>query len=52
MNTVSGARAVQIVYPSHRGSRAIEDRGLAHDDVELEFVEGDWRPGRVSLTWV
>lgn len=35
VRTGSGARAVQIVYFSHRGSRQIEQIGSAHDDAEL-----------------
>jgi hypothetical protein len=33
-----GARAVQIVYSSHRGSRRIEHIGSAHDDAQLELL--------------
>jgi hypothetical protein len=36
VKTASGARAVQIVYSSRRGSRDIEHVGSAHDDAELE----------------
>src|SRR5215472_4793241 len=39
VKTTSGARAVQIVYSSHRGSRDIEHIGSAHDDVELELLK-------------
>jgi Transposase DDE domain len=39
VRTASGARAVQIVYSSHRGSRDIEHIGSAHDDVELELLK-------------
>src|SRR5262250_456775 len=39
VKTASGARAVQIVYSSHRGSRDIEHIGSAHDDVELELLK-------------
>src|SRR2546429_5692889 len=35
----SGARAVQIVHSSRRGSRDIEHIGSAHDDVELELLK-------------
>jgi hypothetical protein len=35
VKTASGARAVQIVHSSHRGSRDIEHIGSAHDDAEL-----------------
>jgi hypothetical protein len=39
VKTASGARAVQIVYSSHRGSRKIEHIGSAHDDAELEVLK-------------
>ena len=39
VKTTSSARAVQIVYSSHRGSREIEHLGSAHDDVELELLK-------------
>jgi Transposase DDE domain len=39
VKTASGARAVQIVYSSHRGSREIEHIGSAHDEVELELLK-------------
>lgn len=39
VKTASGARAVQIVHSSHRGSRDIEHLGSAHDDVELELLK-------------
>lgn len=39
VKTASGARAVQIVYSSHRGSREIEHIGSAHDDAELELLK-------------
>ncbi|MDP4015190.1 MAG: IS1634 family transposase, partial [Candidatus Nanopelagicales bacterium] len=35
VKTASGARAVQIVYSSHGGSRKIEHLGSARDDAEL-----------------
>jgi hypothetical protein len=35
VKTASGARAVQIVHSSRRGSRDIEHIGSAHDDAEL-----------------
>ncbi len=38
VKTASGARAVQIVHSSRRGSRDIEHIGSAHDDVELELL--------------
>jgi hypothetical protein len=38
VRTASGARAVQIVYSSRRGSREIEHIGSAHDDAELEML--------------
>jgi hypothetical protein len=38
VKTASGARAVQIVRSSRRGSRDIEHIGSAHDDVELELL--------------
>ena len=37
VKTASGARAVQIVYSFHRGSRDIEHIGSAHDDEVLEL---------------
>jgi hypothetical protein len=39
MNSASGARAVQIVHSSRKGSRDIEHIGSAHDDVELELLK-------------
>jgi hypothetical protein len=39
VKTASGARAVQIVYSSRKGSRDIEHIGSAHDDVELELLK-------------
>jgi Transposase DDE domain len=39
VTTASGARAVQIVYSSRKGSRDIEHIGSAHDDVELELLK-------------
>jgi hypothetical protein len=39
VKTASGARAVQIVYSSRRGSRDIEHIGSAHDDAELEVLK-------------
>ena len=39
VKTASGARAVQIVHSSRRGSRDIEHIGSAHDDVELELLK-------------
>ena len=39
VKTASGARAVQIVHSSHRGSRNIEHIGSAHDDAELEILK-------------
>ena len=39
VKTASGARAVQIVYSFHRGSREIEHIGSAHDDAELELLK-------------
>jgi hypothetical protein len=39
VKTASGARAVQIVYSSQRGSRDIEHIGSAHDDAELEVLK-------------
>ncbi|WP_456114920.1 IS1634 family transposase [Streptomyces smaragdinus] len=38
VKTASGARAVQIVHSSRRGSRNIEHIGSAHDEVELELL--------------
>ncbi|WP_419197579.1 IS1634 family transposase [Microbispora hainanensis] len=39
VKTASGARAVQIVHSSRRGSREIEHIGSAHDDAELETLK-------------
>jgi hypothetical protein len=39
VKTASGAKAVQIVHSSHRGSRDIEHIGSAHDDAELELLK-------------
>jgi hypothetical protein len=39
VKTASGARAVQIVHSSRRGSRDIEHLGSAHDDAELEALK-------------
>lgn len=39
VKTASGARAVQVVYSSRKGSRDIEHIGSAHDDVELEVLK-------------
>lgn len=39
VKTASGARAVQIVYSSRRGSRDIEHIGSAHDDADLEVLK-------------
>ena len=39
VKTASGATAVQIVWSSRRGSRAIEHLGSAHDDVEVEALK-------------
>ena len=33
VKTASGAKAVQIVWPSRKGSRQIEHLGSAHDEV-------------------
>jgi hypothetical protein len=38
VKTASGARAVQIVHSSRKGSRNIEHIGSAHDDAELELL--------------
>jgi len=38
VKTASGARAVQIVHSSRKGSRDIEHIGSAHDEVELELL--------------
>jgi hypothetical protein len=38
VKTASGARAVQIVHSSRRGSRDIEHIGSAQDDAELELL--------------
>ncbi len=39
VKTASGARAVQVVWSSRRGSRSIEHIGSAHDDAELEALK-------------
>ncbi len=39
VKTASGARAVQIVYSPHRGSRDIEHTGSAHTDADLELLK-------------
>jgi Transposase DDE domain len=39
VKTASGARAVQVVYSSRKGSRDIEHIGSAHDDIELEMLK-------------
>ena len=39
VKTSSGARAVQIVHGSRRGSRNIEHLGSAHDEAELEALK-------------
>jgi hypothetical protein len=39
VRTASGARAVQIVHGSRRGSRTIEHIGSAHDELELEALK-------------
>jgi hypothetical protein len=39
VKTASGARAVQIVHGSRRGSRTIEHVGSAHDDEEWEALK-------------
>jgi hypothetical protein len=39
VKTASGARAVQIVHSSRRGSRDIEHIGSAHDEVGLEVLK-------------
>lgn len=39
VKTASGARAVQIVHSSHKGSRDIEHIGSAHTDTELELLK-------------
>ena len=39
VKTASGARAVQIVHSSRKGSRDIEHIGSAHDDVELVLLK-------------
>src|SRR3954454_18037938 len=39
VRTASGARAVQIVHSTRRGSRDIEHIGSAHDDAELELLK-------------
>ena len=39
VKTTSGATAVQVVWSSRRGSRAIEHIGSAHDEAELEALK-------------
>ncbi len=39
VKTASGARAVQIVHSSHRGSRDLEHIGSAGDDVHLKVLK-------------
>jgi hypothetical protein len=39
VETTSGATAVQVVWPSRRGSRQIEHLGSAHDEAELEVLK-------------
>jgi hypothetical protein len=39
VKTASGARAVQIVHSSRRGSRDIEHIGSAHNDADLELLK-------------
>jgi len=39
VKTTSGATAVQVVWSSRRGSRAIEHLGSAHDEAELEALK-------------
>jgi hypothetical protein len=39
VKTASGAAAAQIVFSSHRGSRAIEHIGSAHDEAEVELLK-------------
>lgn len=39
VKTASGARAVQIVHSSRRGSRDIVHIGSAHDDAQLELLK-------------
>ena len=39
VKTASGARAVQVVWSSRRGSRSIEHIGSAHDEAELEALK-------------
>jgi hypothetical protein len=39
VRTSSGARAVQIVHSSRRGSRSIEHLGSAHDDAGVEALK-------------
>jgi len=48
VKTSSGARAVQIVHSSHRGSRDIEHIGSAHDDAELELLKAVARQRMVA----
>lgn len=39
VKTASGARAVQIVHSTRRGSREIEHIGSAHTEAELELLK-------------
>ncbi|GIM96870.1 hypothetical protein Ato02nite_086630 [Paractinoplanes toevensis] len=55
--TASGARTVQIVYSSQRGSRDIEHSGSAHDNAESEVLKAAARrplaagQGELDLAW-
>jgi len=48
VRTASGARAVQIVHRSRRGSRDIEHIGSAHDDADVESLRAAARQRLVA----
>jgi hypothetical protein len=48
VKTTSGATAVQVVWSSRRGSRAIEHLGSAHDEAELEALKAAARQGMAA----
>lgn len=48
VKTASGARAVQIVHSTHRGSREIEHIGSAHTEADLELLKAAARQRLVA----